>query len=38
LQEQLKIFLQKDEEVFERYGDEEAALYNMMLEMEKQEK
>jgi len=38
LQEQLKIFLQKDEEIFERYGDEEAAFYNMMLEMEKQEK
>jgi len=34
----MKIFLQKDEEVFEKYGDEEAALYNMMLEMEKQEK
>ncbi len=34
----MKIFLQKDEEIFEKYGDEEAALYNMMLEMEKQEK
>lgn len=34
----MKIFLQKDEDVFEKYGDEEAALYNMMLEMEKQEK
>ena len=28
LQEQLKIYLQKDEAVFEKYGDEEANLYN----------
>ena len=28
--ENLKIYLQKDEEVFEKYADEEAALYEQM--------
>jgi len=35
LKEQMKIFLQKDEEIFERYGDEEAELYNKMVELDK---
>ena len=30
------IYLQKEEDVFERYGDEEAELYNMMQKMEEQ--
>lgn len=28
------IFLQKEEEIFERYGDEEAELYEMMQKMD----
>ena len=36
LKEQIKIYLQKEEEVFVKYGDEEAALYYQMRELEKQ--
>jgi len=32
------IYLQKEEEVFVRYGDEEAEMYNMMMAMEEQMK
>jgi len=31
------IYLQKDEDVFVKYGDEEAELYNMMEEMKAKE-
>ena len=34
LQEHMKIFLQKEEDLFERYGDEEAALYEQMVQMD----
>jgi hypothetical protein len=30
----LKIYLQKDEAIFEKFGDEEAKLYNDMQAME----
>lgn len=31
LTQQMKIYLQKEESVFEKYGDEEAELYEQML-------
>ena len=31
----MKIYLQKEEPIFEKYGDEEAELYEQMVEMEK---
>ena len=31
----MKIYLQKEESVFEKYGDEEAELYEQMEQMEK---
>jgi len=34
----MMIYLQKDEEVFVRYGDEEAALYYQAMEMEEKMK
>ena len=37
MQEQLKIFLQKEEDVFEKYGDEEAEMYYMIQKMEKEQ-
>jgi hypothetical protein len=30
LTQQMKIYLQKEESIFERYGDEEAELYEQM--------
>jgi hypothetical protein len=33
LPQQMKIYLQKDEAIFEKYGDEEAALYEEMMAM-----
>jgi len=35
LQEQIKIYLQKEEEIFVKYGDEEAELYYLALQMDK---
>ena len=32
----MKIYLQKEEAILERYGDEEAALYEQMIQMEKE--
>ena len=34
LTQQMKIYLQKEEAIFERYGDEEAALYEQMEQLE----
>jgi len=34
VQETIKIYLQKDEQILEKYGDEEAALYEQMVQME----
>ena len=34
--QQMKIYLQKEEPIFERYGDEEAELYEQMQQMEQQ--
>ena len=36
LTQQMKIYLQKDEAIFERYGDEEAELYEQMQQMERE--
>lgn len=36
LTQQMKIYLQKEEAIFERYGDEEAALYEQMEQLEKE--
>lgn len=38
LQEQMKIYLQRDESVFEEYADEEAALYEEMKLLEQMQK
>jgi len=35
LPQQMKIYLQKEEPIFEKYGDEEAELYEEMVQMEK---
>lgn len=32
----MKIYLQKEEPIFERYGDEEAELYEQMQQMERE--
>ena len=38
IKETLMIFLQKEEPIFEKYGDEEAELYEMMNKMDQQQK
>lgn len=34
----MKIYLQKEEDVFEKYGDEEAELYNQMIKIDAEKK
>lgn len=36
IKEQIKIYLQKEEDIFVRHGDEEAELYNQAQEIERQ--
>jgi len=38
IEETIKIYLQKEEEVFEKYGDIEADLYTQMVKIEQQKK
>ena len=37
MKEQVKIFLQKEEDIFEKYGDEEAEMYYMIQKMEQEQ-
>ena len=38
LEEQMKIYLQKDESIFTKYGDEEAEYYEKMMLLEEEKK